>query len=128
MWLTKLCNQVVHEGTIPSDWTNSVLVPVFKGKGDPMTCGSFRAIKLLEHGMKVLERVLERRLRQQVTIDCMQFGFMPGKGTIDAIFIIRQLQEHHRVKNKTLYYAFVDLEKAFDRVPREVIRWAMRKL
>ena len=78
--------------------------------------------------MKVLERVLEKRIRCQVSIDNMQFGFMSGKGTTDAIFIMRQVQEKHQAKKKKLYYAFVDLEKAFDRVPREVVRWALRKL
>jgi len=58
----------------------------------------------------------------------MQFGFMKGKGTTYAIFTVRQMQENFRVKGKKLYFGFVDLEKAFDRVPREVIRWAMRKL
>ena len=58
----------------------------------------------------------------------MQFGFMHGKGTTDAILIMRQIQEKHQTKKKKLYYAFVDLEKAFDRVPREVVRWALRKL
>ena len=56
------------------------------------------------------------------------FGFMPGKGTPDAIFIMRQVQEKQQAEKKKLYYAFVDLEKAFDRVPREVVRWALRKL
>ena len=51
-----------------------------------MEYDSYRAIKLLEHGMKVLERVLKRRLRMKVNIDDMQFGFMSGKGTVDAIF------------------------------------------
>ena len=58
----------------------------------------------------------------------MQFGFMPGSGITDAIFILRQLQEKHLAKNKKLYFAFVDLEKAFDCVPRKVIWWAMGKL
>ena len=58
----------------------------------------------------------------------MPFGFMKGKGTTDAIFIVRQMQEKFRVKGKKLYFGFVDLEKASDRVPREVIRWAMGKL
>jgi len=58
----------------------------------------------------------------------MQFGFMKGKGTTDAIFMARQMQENFRVKDKKLYFGFVDLEKAFDRVPREVISCAMRKL
>ena len=39
---------------------------------------------------------------------------MPGKGTTDAIFIMQQVQENHQAKKKRLYYAFVDLEKAFD--------------
>lgn len=93
-----------------------------------MECGSYRAIKLLEHAMKVVERVLEQRLRDMVNIDEMQCGFTPGKGTTDAIFIVRQVQERFSEKGKSLYYAFVDLEKAYDRVPREVTRWAMRKL
>ena len=58
----------------------------------------------------------------------MQFGFMPGNGTTDAIFIMRQVQEEHQAKKKNLYYALVDLEKAFDRVSREKVRWALMKL
>ena len=78
--------------------------------------------------MKVLERVLEKRIRCQVSIDNMRFGFMPGKGTTDAIFIMQQVQEKHQAEKKRLDYAFMDLEKAFDRVPRKVVRWALRKL
>ena len=44
------------------------------------------------------------------------------------IFIVRKLQEKHLAANKPLYMAFVDLKKAFNRVPRDVIWWAMRKL
>jgi len=53
---------------------------------------------------------------------------MKGKGTTDAIFMARQMQEHFRVKGKKFYFGFVDLEKAFDSVPREVLSWAVRKL
>jgi len=78
--------------------------------------------------MKVVERIFQYRIRQQIEINDMQFGFMKGKGTIDAIFMARQMQENFRVKGKKLYIVFLDLEKAFDRVPREVISWAMGKL
>ena len=127
-WMTDLINNIVKESCIPDDWRKSILVPVYNGKGDPLVCRSYRAIKLLKQLMKVLEGVLEKRIRCQVSIDNMQFGFMPGKGTTDAIFIMRQVQEKHQAKKKKLYYAFVDLEKAFDRVAREVVRWALRKL
>ena len=59
-------------------------------------------------------------------IDDMQFGFMKGKGTTDAIFMARQMHENFRVKGKKLYFGFVDLEKAFDKVPREVISWEVK--
>jgi len=78
--------------------------------------------------MVVVERIFEHRIRQQIAIDDMQFGFMKGKGTTNAIYMARQMQENFRVKGKNLYFGFVDLEKAFDRVPKEVISWAMRKL
>jgi len=60
-------------------------------------------------------------------VDKMQFGFMPGKGTIDAVFILWRLQEEYLDKPKKLYMCFVELERAFDRVPRKVLDWAMRK-
>ena len=119
---------MVREGAIPRKWELSTLISIFKGKGDPMECGSYRAVKLLEHRMKVLEGVLEKRLRWKVKIDDMQFGFVPGKGTVDAIFMVRQLQEKFLEKIKDLFFAFVDLEKAFDRVPRKVVRWVLRQL
>jgi len=120
-WVTDICNSIVREGKIPSDWRKSWLVCVYKGKGDALDCGSYRGIKLLDQVMKVFERVLEMRLRDRVKIDDMQFGFCPGKGTIDAIFVIRQVHEMFLENKKDLWIAFVDLEKAFDRVPREVL-------
>jgi len=120
-WILDLCNGIVKEGCILQEWKSSVVLPIYKGKGDQMECElSYREIKSLEHAMKVVER-------QQIDIDDMEFGFMKGKGTTDAIYT-RQMQKKFRAKGKKLYFGFVDLEKAFDRVPREVIRWAMHKL
>jgi len=88
-----------------------VVLPIYKGKVDPMECRSYRGIKLLEHAMKVMERIFENRIRQQIDIYGMQFGFMKGKVTPDAIFIVRQMQEKFTAKGKKLYFGFVDLEK-----------------
>ena len=80
--------------------------------------------------MKVLERMIEGRLRRIVRIDSMHFGFMPGRSTTDAIIIVCQLQEKHLalVKSKDQWMAFVDLEKAFERLPMEVVWWTLRYL
>ena len=84
----------MKQGSIPEDWKSSVVLPIYKGKGDPMECGSYRGIRLLEHAMKVVERnFFERRIWQQIEIDDMQFGFTMDMGTTDAIFMARQMQE-----------------------------------
>ena len=47
---------------MPAELALSIVVPIFKGKGDIMNCSCYGAVKLLEHGMKVVEKVLEKRL------------------------------------------------------------------
>ena len=76
--------------------------------------------------MRVLERVIDKRVRSKVSNNDTQFGFSPGRGTTDAIFIVRQIQERFLEKKRDLWMAFVDLQKAFDRVPKEVVCWALR--
>ena len=53
-------------------------------------------------------------IRQLLSIDDSQFGLVPGRGTTDVIFVVRQLQEKYLAANKRLYIVFVDLEKTFD--------------
>ena len=65
-------------------------------------------------------------IRQLVSVDNSQFGFVPGRGTTNAVFVVRHLREY-LAANKRLYMAFVDLEKSSDGVPRKIIRWVMRK-
>ena len=77
--------------------------------------------------MKMFEKIVERTLRKLITVNNMQFGFSPGKGTTDAVFIIQQLQEKHIEVHKDLFLTFVDLEKAYDRVPWDLVYWCLRK-
>ena len=119
---------IICDGKVPFDWDQSFIVCLYNGKGDALDRGNYRGLKLTEQVMKVLERIVDGLIRQVVSIDDSQFGFVPGRGTTDAIFVVRQLQEKYLAANKRLYMAFVDLEKAFDRVPRKVIWWALRRL
>ena len=125
--MMELCQRVLDGRGMPDEWKTSVIVPIFKGKGDVMSCGSYRGVKLLEHAMKIVERVLERQIRTLVNLNKMEFGFSPRKGAVDAIFTVRRMQEEYQKKDKKLYMCFVDMEKAIDRMPRKVMELAMRK-
>ena len=112
---------------MPEEWRRSVLIPIYENKGDAQCCGNYRGIKLMTHTMKVWERIIEARLRDRVEISKQQYGFMPGKGTTDAMFALRMLMEKYREDQRELHCVFVDLEKAHDRVPREELWYCMRK-
>ena len=86
--------------------TLCIVVPIFRGKGDIRNCSCYGAVKLIEHGVKVVERVLEKRLHIIVYVDKMQFGFISERGTVDAVFILRRIQEEYHAKGKAVYVFF----------------------
>ncbi|VDP22044.1 unnamed protein product [Heligmosomoides polygyrus] len=90
-------------------------------KGDASECSNYRGIKLISHTMKIYERLVDSRLREMVTISQEQRGFMPEKSITNAIFIARQVMEKYREKRKPCYMAFLDLEKAYDRLSQAVL-------
>ncbi|VDP62316.1 unnamed protein product [Heligmosomoides polygyrus] len=118
-WLAKFFNQVVAEKKVPECWRQSTTIPIWKKKGSPADCSNYRPIRLLPHSMKIFERIVDGRIRDIVQLSSNQCGFVAGCGTVDAIHATRLLIEKHREKQKAVHIAFLDLEKAFDRVPRE---------
>ncbi|KAI5099850.1 ubiquitin-fold modifier 1 precursor [Silurus meridionalis] len=119
--------RILEGEKMPEEWRRSVLVLIFKHKGDVQTCSNYRGIKLISHTVKLWVRVVEARLIEEVTICEQQKGFMPRKSSTDALLALRMLMEKYREGQKELHCVFVDLEKAFDRVPREKLWYCMRK-
>ena len=118
-FLTRLFNKILMGERMPEEWRRSVLIPIYKNKGDAQCCGNYRGIKLMSHTMKIWERIIEARLRDKVEISKQQNGFMPGKGTTDDMFSLGMLMEKYRQGQRELHCVFVDLEKPYDRVWRE---------
>jgi Reverse transcriptase (RNA-dependent DNA polymerase) len=112
---------------MPDERRRSILVPIFKNKGNIQSCTNYKGIKLVSHTMKLWERVIKHRLRKLTIISKNQFGFMPERSTMEAIFLIRQLMKRHREQNKNLHMIFIDLEKTYDKISRNIMWWALKR-
>ena len=86
--LFQVCESIEQEGEVPEQWAKSYTMRLYKGKGDVLMVDKHRGEKLLEQDMKVFEKTQEKKLRDSVKIDEKQFGFQPGKSTIDATFVL----------------------------------------
>ncbi len=127
-WLTGLCNIAWRSGTVPLGWQIGVVVPLFK-KGDRRVCSNYRGITLLSLPGKVYARVMERRIRPIVEprIQEEQCGFRPGRGTQDQLYTLSRVLEGSWEFSQPIHMCFVDLEKAFDCVPRGVLWRVLRE-
>ena len=125
--LLDVIQKIFEQEKMPEEWRESVIVPIYKEKEDIQDCVNYRGIKMISHIMKIWERIIDRRLREETIIGEEQFGFIPGRGTTDAIFAARQVIEKYREMQKELHMMFIDLEKAYDRVPRQEVWRCLRE-
>ncbi|MCP4337615.1 MAG: reverse transcriptase family protein, partial [Desulfobulbaceae bacterium] len=120
-WVWKMCRLAWEEGSVPEDWKSGVIVPLYKGKGERGVCGNYRGICLLSVVGKVYCRVVIERVRERTEkwVGEEQGGFRKGRGCVDQIFSLRCVVEKCLEKGQKVYAAFMDLEKAYDRIDRE---------
>ena len=100
--IADLTNSIIRNNTMPNEWNDSIIINLRKGKGKTLDRRNYRGLKSIEHILKIIERIIEDLIRSVVKIDDIQFGFMPGRGTTDAIFIVRKIQEAY-IRNRNLY-------------------------
>src|SRR6218665_1434778 len=112
-----LCKRIYQEKSCPADWGKAITVPIHKKK-DKRDCNNCRGISLLSVPGKVYTSILRQRLKRYVEeiVAEEQAGIRSGRGTMDQLFVIRQLAEKYFEKNKTLCNNFIDFRQAFDSV------------
>ena len=128
-WLVRVFNICLILSIVPVDWVIACMVPLYKGKGDVQECSNFRSISLLSVVGKVYGRILINRIRDKTenVIAEVQSGFRRGTGCTHQIVIVRQICEKYLGKGKDVYFAFLDLEKAYDRVDSDPM-WNVLRL
>ena len=67
-----LATAIIHDGKVPSDWEQSFIVFLYKGKGDALDRGNYRGLKLTKQAMKILEMIVDFLIRQVLSIDDSQ--------------------------------------------------------
>lgn len=117
--LTNLFRIIWDTETIPDNWSQSIIVPVFKN-GDRMNCGNYRGISLTPVITRILASIILRRLEtaREAQIREQQAGFRRGRGCIDNIFTLRQVLELRHVYRRPTIAVFLDFKGAFDSVDR----------
>ena len=108
---------------VPVDWVIACMVPLYKGKGYVYECSNFKGISLLSVVGKMYGRILTDRIKDKAenVIAEVQSGFRRSRGCTDQSFIVRQICKKYLGKGKDVYFAFLDLEKAHDRVDRDAM-------
>ena len=123
-YLTRLFNRLFKNGEYPTAWGNGIICPIFKG-GNVDDTSNYRGVTLVNILAKVYSYVLSNRLskwaEKNEKISSSQFGFQKGKSTVDCIFTLHSIIAKTLASKKKLYCAFIDLEKAFDKVERSYL-------
>lgn len=118
--ITILANQIYNEGAITEQMCNSIFIPLPKINGT-LECSKHRTISIMNQITKIILRIIMNRIKNKVReqVSWEQYGFLEGKGTANAIFIMRTILEKMIEKQRNVFLCFIDYEKAFDKVKHE---------
>jgi len=118
-------------GEVPQQWKDAIIKTLHKKK-DRTDCNNYRGISLVAHAGKVLLKIVASRLSSYCETEHIlpeeQCGFRPARSTVDMLFVVRRLQQLGRQKKIPLYMCFIDLQKAYDSVDRELLWEVLTRL
>ena len=127
LYLTILLSNIFSSGCYPAQWTYAKLNMLFK-KGDKSNCDNYRGISIINSVAKVYDYVLCNRLSKWFSPEREQAGAQPGHGCTEHLVTLRLIMNYCFRKRVTLYIAYIDFSKAYDRVPRNKLLDILKRL
>jgi len=120
--LLKFLNNIYRENCIPNEWRNAIITPIFK-KGDRREPQNYRGISILNTCFKIYSRILNMKLQNysEVFMTETQNGFRKRRSCTDPTFCLKLLIEKRREFNLETHLLFIDYEKAFDNIQRQIL-------
>ncbi|CAF1101264.1 unnamed protein product, partial [Didymodactylos carnosus] len=123
LWLHQIIVDVWINEEMVEDWTMAILIRLYKNKGDKRICDNYRGISLLIVVSKIFSRIILNRIQGLLDKKLLdqQAGFRPNRSTVDQIFTLKIILEKSQEYNKSLFMCFIDIQKAYDSVNRELL-------
>jgi len=117
-WMQNMFNNIVVQGTLPSEWKKVTIKSIYKNKGLKCDLKNQRGIFLTQTISKIFEKLVLSRIQPDLETNMSDFqnGARPQRGTADSLFIIRALINYYKYYNVPITIVFYDLEKCFDRL------------
>lgn len=127
-WVRHLFTACLAQGSFPQRWKTGKLVLLRKEGRPPDQPSAYRPIVLLDEMSKLFERVLAARLvsSMEPVLNDRQYGFRPGRSTLDAIAKVRDLAEEEVLRGGVMMAVSLDISNAFNTLPWETVCEALR--
>jgi len=122
--LHKIINKIWNgEQQLPEEWKIGIVTPIHK-KGEMHDARNYRGITLMDTGYKIYAEIIKERLEKEMKekklMEETQTGYRKGKGTLEAIYIVKTAMEEETKKEKgEIFLFFADMKGAFDKIRRE---------
>ena len=114
-------NNIIQAAEIPKKWQESVVTRFYKGKGKRGKCSSERGITLSSNIGKLFERIINKRIQDNIQITDEQGGGRPKRSTADHINILNTIIDNNKKNKKPTLITFLDVTKAYDKAWIEAI-------
>ena len=111
-------SKLMNMGSIPDEWKEALIVPVYKNKGSDKEIANYRPIALTVITRRLYERLILKQLNKFVgLLENTQGGFRANRSTLDQCFVLNEIQQI----NPKAIHAFLDIKAAFDTVNRKIL-------